>query len=261
MGGAIIHGLISSRKYMDTRILVSDPRQDVLDTLKGKYPEIDTSTSNQNTTDADVLILAVKPLDYPDVISETGRNLKRDVIIVSIAAGITLEMLNGWLERFINEPAKIIRVMPNIPALISKGMTGLCPGFRATEQDMETVRQIFTVVGRTVVMPENLMDAYTALAGSSPAWVFMFIEALADGAVKEGIPRATAYTVAAQAVLGSAEMVLESGIHPGELKDRVCSPGGTTIEAVATLEKTGFRSAIIQAVEDCTRKCRELVNR
>ena len=137
-------------------------------------------------------------------------------------------------------------------------MIGLCPGPGMTAVDIEAVRQVFEAVGRTVMMPESLMDAYTALAGSSPAWVFMFIEALADGAVREGIPRSSAYTIAAQAVLGSAKLVLESGLHPGELKDRVCSPGGTTIEAVATLEKGGFRSAVIQAVEDCTRRAKDL---
>ena len=126
------------------------------------------------------------------------------------------------------------------------------------DADMKRVESIFTAVGRTVVLPEHLMDAFTSLAGSSPAWVFMFLEALADGAVREGIPRNLAYEIAAQAVLGSAALAAESGEHPGILKDRVCSPGGTTIEGVATLEKAGFRSAIIQAVADCTARAKEL---
>ncbi|EEL50203.1 Pyrroline-5-carboxylate reductase [Bacillus cereus Rock3-44] len=144
--------------------------------------------------------------------------------------------------------------MPNTPALVGEGMSALCPNEMVTEKDLEDILNIFKSFGQTEIVNEKLMDVVTSVSGSSPAYVYMFIEAMADAAVLDGMPRNQAYKFAAQAVLGSAKMVLETGIHPGELKDMVCSPGGTTIEAVATLEEKGLRTAIISAMKRCTQK-------
>jgi len=254
MGGAIIKGLLAGESRSATDVTVCDPRKNILQELTSTFPGIKTSTDNADAANASILILAVKPQVYETVISGIRRQIKPETIVVTIAAGLTLEKVNGWFEG----KTKIVRTMPNTPALISEGMTALCPGSEVRDKELQAVKDIFDSVGKTVVLPEHLMDAYTSLAGSSPAWVFMFLEALADGAVKDGIPRALAYEIAAQAVIGSARLVAESGKHPGVLKDQVCSPGGITIEAVATLEKAGFRSAIIQAVSDCTAKAGEL---
>jgi len=254
MGGAIIRGLLSGGSRLPSDIIISDPRKETLLELKNEFPGIRTSDDNTEAAEAEVLVLAVKPQVYEAVIRGIREQVAASTIVVTIAAGITLEKVSTWFDG----KRKLIRTMPNTPALISQGMTALCGGSDIDDGELQTVRDIFNAVGKTVVLPEHLMDAYTSLAGSSPAWVFMFIEALADGAVREGIPRAMAYEVASRAVMGSAMLVAESGKHPGVLKDQVCSPGGITIEAVATLEKEGFRSAIIKAVTDCTAKAGEL---
>ena len=253
MGGAIIRGLLKDGTEPE-RILVSDPRQDALDALAAEFPGIRTFTDNRPAAGAGLLVLAVKPQVYRPVIESIRSDVSPDSVIVTIAAGLTIDAVDGWF----GGGRKIVRTMPHTPALVGEGMTALCPADTVTGTELEAARKLFDAVGKTVVMPEKLMNAYTALAGSSPAWVFMFLEALADGAVREGIPRGDAYEIAAQAVLGSAKLAAVSGTHPGVLKDQVCSPGGTTIEAVATLEKAGFRSALIQAVADCRAKADEL---
>ena len=254
MGGAIIRGLLSRGAVRSGDVTVADSRAEALDALRDDFPGIRTVTDNVEAAKASILVLAVKPGSYESVIAGIRDEVSAETIVVTIAAGVTLAAASGWF----GGRDKIVRTMPNTPAMVLEGMTALCPGAGVDEKELARVKAVFDAVGKTVVIPEKLMDAYTSLAGSSPAWVFMFLEALADGAVREGIPRDTAYAVAAQAVLGSARLAAESGVHPGELKDRVCSPGGTTIEAVATLEEAGFRSAIIRAVADCTTKAREL---
>ena len=254
MGGAIIKGLLSGGTRSSSDVIICDPRENILQELTKAFPGIQTDTDNAKAAGASILILAVKPQVYQAVIQEIREQVKPETIVVTIAAGLTLKKVSGWF----GEKRKIVRTMPNTPALISEGMTALCPGTEVAEGELRAVQDIFNAVGKTVVLPEHLMDAYTSLAGSSPAWVFMFLEALADGAVKDGIPRALAYEIASQAVIGSARLVAQSGKHPAVLKDEVCSPGGITIEAVATLEEAGFRSAIIRAVSDCTAKAGEL---
>lgn len=254
MGGAVIRGLLSSGAQKAENLIVADTREEILATLRNEFSGIRTVSNNAEAVKASILILAVKPQVYKTVIDSIRSIIPEETIVVSIAAGISLDALSGWF----GGREKIVRTMPNTPALVSEGITALCPGSGINEDELTAVKAVFDAVGKTVVLPEKLMNAYTSLAGSSPAWVFLFLEALADGAVREGIPRDTAYTVAAQAVLGSAKLAVESGVHPGILKDRVCSPGGTTIEAVATLEEAGFRSAIIRAVADCTAKAKEL---
>lgn len=254
MGGAIIRGMLSQGTRKPENITVADPREKVLAELSDEFPGIRTDTDNMAAAEADILILAVKPQVYETVISGIKDRISADTIVVSIAAGLSTEKVSGWFAGNI----KLVRCMPNTPALVLEGMTALCPGSLVSEEELDSVQDIFNAIGKTAVLPEHLMDAYTSLAGSSPAWVFMFLEAMADGAVREGIPRALAYEIASQAVLGSAKLALETGLHPGVLKDQVCSPGGTTIEAVSTLEAAGFRSALIQAITDCTAKAREL---
>ena len=194
----------------------------------------------------------MKPQFYPDVISEIADCVRPETVIVTIAPGKTL----AWLREQFGRDLKIVRTMPNTPAMVKEGMTGVCPNAQVTEEDLARVMAILESFGKAEVVPEHLLDVVTSVSGSSPAYVFVLIEAMADGAVADGMPRAQAYKFAAQAVLGSARMVLETGRHPGELKDMVCSPGGTTMEAVRVLEEKGFRSAVIEAEKACVKKSR-----
>ena len=175
-------------------------------------------------------------------------------MIISLAPGKTL----AWLEEKFGKKLKIVRTMPNTPALVGEGMTAACPNAYVTEEEKNYALELLGSFGKVEVVPEYMIDAVVAVSGSSPAYVFMLIEAMADGAVAEGMPRNQAYKFAAQAVCGSARMVLETGKHPGELKDMVCSPAGTTIEAVRVLEEKGFRSAIIEAEKACADVSRNL---
>ena len=192
------------------------------------------------------LILAVKPQYMDQVMEQLAPVIKKEQIIISIAAGIDTRYLKGKL----GEDKRIVRSMPNTPALVGEGMSGVCmEESQFTEEEKLEIGKIFNSFGKMKIVPEKLIDAVGCVSGCSPAYVYMFIEALADGAVKYGLPRKDAYEMAAQAVFGSAKMVLETGMHPGELKDMVCSPGGTTIEGVSALEECGFRSAIIKACD------------
>lgn len=255
MARAMIGGILKNGLYQSKDILISDASASACASLAKDFPGIEIAKDNQDTASrSSVLFLAVKPHIVPIVGKEIRDARKAGSICVSIAAGVTLKTLGNLL----GEESKFIRTMPNTPALVGEGMTALCPNNQVSEEEIAGVEAIFSSFGRCERMPEKQINAFTALCGSSPAWIFMTIEALADGAVLQGIPRDTAYTMAAQAVLGSAKMVLETGEHPGVLKDRVSSPGGTTIEAIATLEKAGLRSAWIQAVVDCTAKADKL---
>ena len=198
----------------------------------------------------DIVFLAVKPNLYEMVMKEIKDSKTIDKIFVSIAPGKTME----FLESHLGADAKILRTMPNTPSMVSEGMTAICPNSNIDSEELELLVKLIESFGAVEIIEEKLFDAVVAVSGSSPAYVFMFIEAMADAAVIQGMPRAQAYRFAAQAVLGSAKMVLESKSHPGELKDMVCSPGGTTIEAVAVLEERGMRSAVIEAMRKCGQK-------
>ncbi|MDC7223153.1 MAG: pyrroline-5-carboxylate reductase [Spirochaetales bacterium] len=251
MGSAMLGGIIKSGLCPASEILISDASPEALKRTAAEWPGIGTTGDNEEVIrKADILILAVKPHIYPIVLKEAAPLISTETLVVTIAAGVTLEKMTGWLS----EEHKIIRTMPNTPALVGEGMTALCPNGNVTERDLDRIKEIFSSFGKWEVLPESQINGFTSLCGSSPAWIFMMIEALADGAVLEGLPRAKAYTMASQAVLGSAKMVLETGKVPAELKDMVCSPGGTTIEAVSELESHGFRSALIEAVRVCTNK-------
>jgi pyrroline-5-carboxylate reductase len=204
--------------------------------------------------EVDILFGAVKPNVILKVLKDLAGQLKKDVLVVSIAAGVTLDSLASVL----GHDRKIIRVMPNTPSLVNEGMTSVTPNVLVEAHEVDEVVGIFESFGKAAVVNEYLIHAVVGVSGSAPAYVFMFIEAMADAAVLGGMPRAQAYQFAAQAVKGSAQMVLETGKHPGELKDMVCSPGGTTIEAVKVLEEKGFRAAVINAMQQCMAKSEAL---
>lgn len=218
--------------------------------------DIEIAESNaQAASRADILFLAVKPVYFPAVLEEIRNALRPGTLVVSIAAGRKLDWLKKTLDR---KDCKLIRCMPNTPALVLEGCTGVCAEDTVTGEELERVLALLNSFGRASVVPESLMDVVVGVSGSAPAYVFMFIEAMADEAVAEGMPRKQAYEFAAQAVLGSAKMVLETGKHPGELKDMVCSPGGTTIQAVKVLEEMGLRAAVMDAMEACIDKSRNM---
>lgn len=253
MAEAIIGGLIAGQVSRPDALWATDPVAARCDRLKSRFGILVGSDNRQAVAWADVVILAVKPQALPDVLKEIGPELSR-VLVISIAAGVTI--------RAIGEQAsgvrRIVRAMPNTPALVREGMTALAFGSGLSEEDRETARAVFEAVGRVIPVEERLMDAVTGLSGSGPAYVFQAIEALADGGVKMGLPRQTAELLAAQTVLGAAKMVLESGEHPAKLKDRVASPGGTTIAGLHELEQGGFRATLMGAVEAATKRSQEL---
>ena len=213
-----------------------------------------TADNKEVAKKADVLFLSVKPQFYAEVIAEIKEIIDESKLIITIAPGKTL----SWLEGQFGKKVKIVRTMPNTPAMVGEGMTAACKNELVTEEDMVLAMEILNSFGKTEVVSEHLIDAVVAVSGSSPAYVYIMIEAMADAAVAEGMPRAQAYKFAAQAVCGSAKMVLETGKHPGELKDMVCSPAGTTIEAVRVLEEKGFRSALFEAMKACANTSRNL---
>ncbi len=247
MGSAMMKGILDSGICTPKDITAADKSQELLKKRKEELKINVTKDNRKAAKTADILFLSIKPQFYEDVISEIADSVKDDTIVVTIAPGKTLD----WTHEKFGKGLKIIRMMPNTPAMVKEGMIGMCGNYMVTDEDLENVRKICSGFAKTEVIPENLMDVVTAVSGSSPAYVFMFIEAMADAAVAGGMPRDKAYTFAAQAVLGSAKMVLETGKHPGELKDMVCSPAGTTIQAVRVLEEKGFRSAVIECMEKC----------
>lgn len=254
MGGAMIGGIIKANLTKKENIYVSDINEASLARVKETYGVNVTTDNAELASVCDILVLAVKPFLYPIVIKGIKDVVKSDVIIVVIAAGQSSQTVQSLFERDI----KIVKTMPNTPALVGEGMAAISPSKNVSKEETAEIVEIFNSFGKSEIVAEHLMDAVTAVSGSSPAYVYMFIEAMADAAVVEGMPRDTAYKFAAQAVLGSAQMVLETGKHPGELKDMVCSPGGTTIAAVAKLEETGFRTSVMQAMKACADKSKEM---
>ena len=204
---------------------------------------------------AKFVVLAVKPQFYDVVLADIAGTVTKENIIISIAPGITIDSINEKL----GGEKRIVRAMPNTPALLGEGMTGVCYDKKLFEDvEKQTISTFFESFGKMEILPEYLMNAVVCVSGSAPAYIYMFIEALADAGVKYGMPRDVAYRMAAQSVVGSAKMVLETGKHPGALKDDVCSPGGTTIYAVAVLEEYGLRNAVIKASDACYEKCIDL---
>lgn len=253
MAGAIMGGIIQKGIFRPEQIIGADISEAGRRKAEETYG-IEVTEDNRKAAAAEVLILSVKPQFYADAIAEIRDCIRDDQLVITIAPGKTL----SWLEEQFGKRVKIVRTMPNTPALVGEGMTAACVNQYVTEEEKAYALKILDSFGKVELVPEHLIDAVVAVSGSSPAYVFMFIEAMADAAVAEGMPRTQAYEFAAQAVYGSAKMVLETGKHPGELKDMVCSPAGTTIEAVRILEKKGFRSAVIEAMRACADVSRRL---
>ena len=247
MGTAMIQGMIDSGKCTPSEMMISCRTASVLEEKNRKYGVKTTLDNREVAGFAEILFLAVKPQFYADVIAEIRGDVGELAMVVSIAPGKTL----AWLEEQFGRKLKLIRMMPNTPALVKAGMTGICADAAVSSEELAVVRELLSGFSETEVVPEHLMDVVTAVSGSSPAYVFLFIEAMADAAVAGGMPRAQAYKFAANAVLGSAKMVLDTGLHPGVLKDMVCSPAGTTIQAVRVLEEKGMRSSVIEAMMKC----------
>jgi pyrroline-5-carboxylate reductase len=257
MGEALLRGLLAAKLVGPEDLLVSDVREDRLTSLRKTYG-VRTDTSNAEVVrQAEVVLLAVKPQVIGRALDDLSEALNEKKLVISIAAGIPTSFI---ADRF-SFPARVVRVMPNTPALILEGMSALAPGAHATAEDLETTRRLFETVGKVVILDEALMDAVTGLSGSGPAYIFLVIEALSDAGVKVGLPRDVAHLLAAQTVRGASRMALETGKHPGELKDMVTSPGGTTIAGLHALEKGGVRAAFISAVEAATLRSRELGRR
>lgn len=250
MGYAILKGLLRNSSTED--LLFNSATQTKKEHITAETGVAHTETNKECASQVKYLVLAVKPQYYDVVLKEISPVLTKDQIIISLAPGITI----ASIQEKLGADKRVVRAMPNTPALVGEGMTGVCyDASTLTEEEQDTVASIFGAFGKMKVVEERLMSAVVCVSGSSPAYVYMFIEALADSAVKYGLPRAAAYEMAAQTLLGSAKMVLETGKHPGELKDQVCSPGGTTIAGVAALEEQGFRNAIIKATDACFAKC------
>lgn len=255
MASAMIGGILQKGIVRADDIIGSAKTEETKRRISEKYGISIADTNAETAANADVLFLAVKPIFFPEVITEIKDSVKTDTLIVSIAAGRTLDYLKNAFGR---DELKLIRCMPNTPALVLEGCTGVCVGENVTEPETEKVLELLRSFGTASVVPERLMDVVVGVSGSSPAYVFMFIEAMADEAVAAGMPRKQAYEFAAQSVLGSAKLVLETGKHPGELKDMVCSPGGTTIQAVKVLEEKGMRAAVMDAMDACIEKSKSM---
>lgn len=250
MSKAIIGGLVSAGQVKPENIWVFDRKPATNQAMQEKYGITPGSSAEEVAKQADILFAAVKPDVILTVLKEVSGSLNKETVVVSVAAGVTL----ASLATVLGHDRKLVRVMPNTPALVNEGMTSVTPNVLVTKEEAEEIVAIFNGFGKAAMVPEYMIHAVVGVSGSAPAYVFMFIEAMADAAVLGGMPRAQAYQFAAQAVKGSAQMVLETGIHPAELKDRVCSPGGTTIEAVKVLEERGFRAAVIEAMQQCMAK-------
>ncbi len=256
MAYAIARGVIKAGLCSGEDVCVSDPNESALE--KFRALGVAVSTDNEKALNGDVIILAIKPFIYPVALSALAQSGNKDLkekLFVSIAAGIKVKEVKEYL----GFDAKVVRVMPNTPAMVLCGMSVLAEAKTpVTAEEFDVACRIFQVIGEIEILPEKLLNSVIAVSGSSPAYVYMLIEAMADGAVRDGIARDKAYRLAAQSVLGSAKMVLETGKHPGELKDMVCSPQGTTIAAVAELENTGFRNSILEAMRACTEKANNM---
>ncbi len=254
MAKAMIGGMLAKEIAKPSDIIGSDKTQEITDAIATAYG-IQTTTENKNAAScADVLILAVKPQFLGEVVTEIKEAVKEDALVISIAAGKKMEEI----EALFGKKIKLVRVMPNTPALVGEGCSGVCRNQNITDAEMAVCMSLIGSFGQADEVPEKMMDAVTGVSGSSPAFVFLFIEALADGAVAAGMPRVQAYRFAAQTVMGSAKLMLESGKHPGELKDMVCSPAGTTIEGVRILEEKGFRGTVMDAVKAAVEKAQNM---
>ena len=254
MAAALVKGLLHSKVVPPEKIIVSDVKDDRLQMLREKHGIRTTTDNHELVRDSDVVVLSVKPQVIDKVLGAIGQEIRADQLVVSVAAGVPVSAMEARLP----DGARVVRTMPNTPATVDAAATAIAPGTHATEEDLEIAHELFAAVGRVVTLDESLLDAVTGLSGSGPAYVMLMIEALADGGVKVGLHRDTALLLAAQTVYGSAKLLLETGEHPGRLKDMVTSPGGTAIAGLHTLESGGLRRTLIDAVEAATTRAAAL---
>ncbi len=248
MGSAIVSGILNKGILASEQVVVSDTNKEQVSKIAQAFGI--RHGSNQDAAEQDILVLSVKPHVMEDILEEIKYFIRPDQIIITIAVGLTI----SFYKKILGNSIKFVRVLPNTPVAIGEGMSALSYQEPTMPEDVDLVQSLFDAIGKTIVIEEPLMNTVSALSGSGPALVDIFIEALADGAVRYGLPRQTAYEIAAQTLLGAAKLALETKQHPAVLKDQVCSPAGTTIEAVATLEKHGFRYAVIDAIGACVKK-------
>ena len=254
MAAALVKGLLHAKVVPPESITVSDVKADRLALFAETHGVKTTQDNHALVRACDVIVLSVKPQVIDKVLELVGGGIGAGKLVISIAAGVPVSAIEARLP----EGTHVVRTMPNTPATVQAGATAIAPGTHATEADLEVARELFSAVGRVVTLDETLLDAVTGLSGSGPAYVFLMIEALADGGVKVGLHRDTALLLAAQTVYGSAKLLLDTGEHPGRLKDMVTSPGGTAIAGLHTLESGGLRRTLIDAVESATNRSAQL---
>ena len=255
MGEALVSGLIGSKSSKPKNLICTDIRQDKLNEIKATYKVRTTTNNLKAVKEADIVIYAVKPQIMAETLTETAARLDMSKLVISIAAGVPL----AAMEACISKDLRLIRVMPNIAAAVKESASAIAAGAHATKEDVKLALEIFNSIGKSIFLKENyLMDAVTGLSGSGPAYIFLIVDALADAGVKMGLSRQDSIFLAAQTVLGAAKLLIETQEHPGQLKDKVTSPGGTAIAGLATLEGGGLRTTLINAVEAATRRSQEL---
>jgi pyrroline-5-carboxylate reductase len=257
MAQAIAGGMMKSEVVNPAQMMASIRTEQARLFAKENFGINTTSSNIEAAKWADVLFLATPPQAYFEVIEEIKTGIKQHTMIITIAAGVTIREV----EQAFDQRVKVVRTMPNTPSMVGAGMTAVSVNPEINEEELLLAEKLLSSFGKVEFISEDQMDAIPSISGSSPAYVYMMIEAMADGGVKQGLSRAQSYRLAAQAVLGAAQMVLETGKHPGELKDQVASPGGATIAAVSTLEQEGFRGAVLAAMNTCMIKVKELGNR
>lgn len=256
MGEALLSRLISQKTYQPAEVLVGEKSPERRSYLMQQYGVSVTDDNRSIVIDASVLLLAIKPQGFAQVTAELAASIHAQAatpLIISILAGVSLQQLETAFPQL-----PVVRAMPNTPATVGVGMTAISLGAFTRDRDRQIAQQLFAAVGEVVEVPETLMDAVTGLSGSGPAYVALMVEALADGGVAAGLPRAIAYQLALQTVRGTVQLLQETKMHPAELKDRVTSPGGTTIAGVEALERAGFRASLIQAVQAAAQRSQEL---
>ena len=255
MGEALVSGLLGSGSSKPKNIICTDVRQYKLDAIKAKYKVHTTGNNLKAVAASDIIIYAVKPQIMASTLAETASKLDASKLVISIAAGVPL----AAMESCVSKDLRLVRVMPNIAAFVKEAATAIAAGSHASKEDVELTMEIFNSIGKCIFLKENyLMDAITGLSGSGPAYIFLIVDALADAGVKMGLSRQDSLFLAAQTVLGAAKLLMETGEHPGQLKDKVTSPGGTAISGLATLESGGLRTTLINAVEAATLRSKEL---
>ena len=252
MGGAILYGALESGVLNKENVYVYDINPAMMEKAKGWGVNL-AENDEDVCAKSEIILLAVKPQNAAEALAQCQKALDGKALM-SIVAGVTVERL----QNMIDGTPRILRLLPNTPAMVFEGAFALCSDNDLTEEELEAAKSLYSTIGVVEMIPEHLLDAACGLSGGGPAYVAMFIEAMADGGVKQGLPRATAYRLAAQTCLGTAKMILEKGIHPGELKDMVCSPAGTTIEGVRILEQNGFRSAVFEALNGAAEKGKKM---